>query len=190
MLINDIAFEVDEFVETERFRSITNRYLSSSGQENERLRTAILKYLKFSPESDLLINDFISLAVDSKSEGRLDAAIDVLNQLGRTILRYANEYLINDIKMWDLRFPGRAYEPNDEYWYVLLRSVGQCGAVPQDRLSFVKMCQTAADRGIVEAVVESLGDIGTTEAFREIEKFLSHDDQFIVGLAREILEAR
>lgn len=189
MLLSDVSLELDFDIDVEkdRFCAIAKRYFMSHGPERVKLRKALLMYLKH--KSAEFIDELITLAVDSKEEGRLDAAIDVLNQLGTQILTYANEYLVNDIKMWDAR--GRAYKPNDQYWYILLRAVGQCGAVPDDRLKFVRLCIFAAERGIVEAVVEALGDIGTTKSYMELDKLAKlAEDPFIVALCREILDGR
>lgn len=182
------AFAADASTEAFRFRSILARLFNAKGETRENLRKTLLEYLRFSPRSDDLINTLISECVESKVEGRFEIAIDVLSQLGSQILRYAQEFLFNDIKCWDTRYPNRAYEPNDEYWYVLLRSVGQSHAVPFDKVQFIKMCRTAESRQIVEAVLESLGDIGTTDAVIEINKLINHEDPFISSLAKEILE--
>ena len=183
------VFATDAVTESCRFRSILKRLLAAKGPERKKLRTAVLSYLQFSPRSDELINELITDCVDSTTEGRLDVAIDVLSQLGPRILRYAQEFLFNDIKTWDRRYPNRAYEPNDEYWYILLRSVGQSHAVPFDKVQFVRMCRTAESRQIVEAVLEALGDIGTTDAVVEIKKLIAHEDAFISRLAKEISES-
>ena len=182
------AFAADASTEAFRFRSILARLLNANGDDRRKLRNSLVEYLRFSPRSDDLINALITDCVESNAEGRLDTAIDVLNQLGGRILRYAQEFLFTDIKCWDTRYPNRAYEPNDEYWYILLRSVGQSHAVPYDKVQFVRMCRTANSRHIVEAVLESLGDIGTTDAIIEIKKLINHEDPFISSLAIEILE--
>lgn len=189
-MLNDIALDISDSVDIDRFRTIVKRYLAAHGLERQKLKHSLLKWLRFDPNSDRLIHDLITLSVDSKFEGRFDAPIDVLNQLGSQIVHYAQEYVINDIRQWNLRFPGRAYEPNDEYWYVLLRSVGQAAAVPSEKLSVVKLCRTASSRGIAEAVIEALGDIGTTEAFAEVRKFETHEDPFIAFLAHEMMSSR
>ena len=182
------AFATDASTEAFRFRSILSRLLTAKGDDRKKLRKTLFEYLRFSPRSDDLINTLITDCVESKAQSRLDCAIDVLNQLGPRILRYAQEFLFNDIKCWDKRYPNRAYEPNDEYWYVLLRSVGQSHSVPFDKVQVIRMCRTAESRHIVEAVLESLGDIGTTDAIIEIKKLIKHEDPFISSLAAEILE--
>lgn len=138
--------------------------------------------------SDRLIDELINSCADSAHEGRLDTAIDVLSQLGEELLRYATEYLINDSKSWNLLYPTRAYKPNDDYWHILLRAIGQLQVVSHERVRFVRMCMNASSRYISESVLLALGDIGTTDAKIEIRKFLSNDDPFIAELAEEILE--
>ncbi len=184
------SLEQDEGVERSRFLSILRRYIQARGEDHVNLGRVVNAYLKFSPNSNQLINELISTCVDMKVSGRLDIAIDILSQLGKQICRYANDFLINDITNWGHRFPERAYEPNDDYWFILLRSVAQSSASATDRFGVVRKCGKATSRGVVEAVVESLGDIASEDAMTELKKYLVHEDPFIARLAASILESR
>ena len=184
---SDNAFADDIQLERSRFLSILRRQMLATGANRTKLRQVVVDYLRFSLNADELISSLISTCVESKISGRLDAAIDVLSHLGVQILHYAQQFLINDIKNWNGLYPNRAYEPNDDYWYILLRSVAQSDAPADERVRFVRMCAKAESREIREAVIESLGDIGTSDAFAEIKKFVVSDDPFISELASEIL---
>lgn len=184
---SDSPFADDMQLERSRFLSILRRHMRATGTERSKLRNVVIDYLRFSPNADELINSLISTCVESKITGRLDVAIDILSQLGVQILRYAWQFLVNDIKNWNGLYPNRAYEPNDDYWYILLRSVAQSDASAEERVRFVRMCGKAQSRQVLEAVVESLGDIGTPDAFAEIEKFAISADPFIAELASELL---
>ena len=186
----DDAFAEDLMIERSRFLSILRRHLGARGIERMKLRDVLKAYLTFSPKADQLINDLISACVEMKVPGRLDAAIDILSLLGGQILRYARDFLINDIKNWNHLYPSRSYEPNDDYWYILLRAVAQAKIPADDRIKFVCMCRTAGNRHIVEAVLEALNDIGTDEAYAEIDTFRRYPEPFIAELASELVSNR
>ena len=93
-------------------------------------------------------------------------------------------------KVWNHLYPSRAYEPNDDYWYILLRAVAQSKTLPEDLVKFVCMCRTAANRHILEAVLEALNDIGSDEAYAEIESFMGLPEPFIAELASELVSNR
>jgi hypothetical protein len=187
---SDDVFSDDLMIERSRFLSILRRHLDAKGLERTKLRDVLKAYLRFSPKADQLINDLISACVEMKVPGRLDAAIDILSLLGGQILRYAREFLVNNIRNWNHLYPSRAYEPNDDYWYILLRAVAQSKTPTSDRIKFVWMCRTAANRHILEAVLEALNDIGSDEAYAEIETFMGHPEPFIAELASELVSNR
>lgn len=187
---SDDVFANDLMIERSRFLSILRRHLDAKGVERTKLRDVLKAYLRFSPKADQLINDLISACVEMKVPGRLDVAIDVLSLLGGQILRYAREFLVNDIRNWNHLYPTRAYEPNDDYWYILLRAVAQANIPADERIKFVCLCRTAGNRHIVEAVLEALNDIGTDRAYAEIATFLGHPEPFIAELASELVSNR
>ncbi|MEZ6081215.1 MAG: hypothetical protein R3C56_37770 [Pirellulaceae bacterium] len=119
----------------------------------------------------------------------LDIAIDVLSQLGETYQNFAFMYLQTDIAQWSKLYPERKFEPNQDYWYVLLRAVGKCGGDASRSVSILSVCQDRALRVVAEAVVEGLGDIGNTEAMALLRNIKStHSDEFIRNLAEVVLE--
>ena len=101
---------------------------------------------------------------------------------------YAKRFLIDDIKNWSHLYPGRAYEPDDDYWYILLRSAARCSASESAKLSLLSMCLGATSRGIKEAVLESLADVGTSQDAAMINVLASDPDPFISDLAEELLD--
>jgi len=187
---SDDAFADDLMIERSRFLSILRRHISAKGIERSKLRDVLKSYLCFSPKADQLINDLISACVEMKVPGRLDAAIDILSLLGTQILRYARNFLINDIRNWNHLYPSRAYEPNDDYWYILLRAVARSKTPAGERVKFVCMCKTAQNRHILEAVLEALSDIDTEVAYAEIKTFLGHPEPFIADLASKLVSNR
>ena len=173
--------------ESTRFRSILQRHIAATGLLRNQLREVLVEYLRFSQKSHLLINELITCSVDTKSPDRLDVAIDVLSQLRLAIYDYAYRFLVEDIRRWSSLYPGQAYEPNDDYWYVLLRSVSQSDISEELKLQFVSMCCEAVSRGVLEGVVEALGDIDTDKSRDRLRRFSSHRDPFIAELANEII---
>ena len=117
----------------------------------------------------------------------LDIAIDILAQTETLILDYAKEYLLGDITRWGFSSE-RSFQPNDDYWYVLLRAVARANVPEKDRLRLISRCANAPSRGVREGVVEALRDLGAISADK-LRKFASEDkDAFIRKLAHEALE--
>ena len=170
--------------ERSRFITILRRHSRATGLKRRSTRETLVEYLRCSPQSHRLVDHLINHCVDMKSEDRLDIAIDILSQLP-SIYEYAYQFLIDDIRKWPYVFQ-RAYEPNDDYWYIMLRSVARGNAEEAKKIKLVVMAADATSRGVLEAVVESLGDIGTTKAIERLAKFFDHNDKFIANLARTV----
>ncbi len=171
-----------------RFRMIFRYYAAASGDRRRELRDELILYLRFSPQSECLINELIELAVDHHSPDRLDLAIDILSQLGDRLFEYAHSFLIRDVDRWNHVYWGRAYEPDDDYWYVLLRSVGQAEIAEATKLMFITSCLIESNRGIAEAVVEALGDIDSEAARHALCGLTNEQDSFIAELAQHALD--
>ncbi len=175
--------------EKARFKSILKSLFDTKGHQRAELRRVIVDYLKFSPIADQLISELITSAIKRKSDDRLDVPIDILQQLGSRIYDYAYQFLVDDIKSWNHLHSDRAYEPDDDYWYILLRSVARSDVEAMKRIGYVNMCAGATSRGVLEGVVEALGDIESPEAMSFLEcEFFNHEDVFIKELAREVHE--
>ncbi len=172
---------------TSRFNTIVKQLLCSHGAARCDLRGVVVSYLNFSPHSSLLMNELINTCIARRSPDRLDTAVDVLSQLGQRFLDYATNFLLRDIERWHHVYSTRAYEPNDDYWYILLRSVAQSEVDPSARLRFVRQCRGATSRGVIEGVVEALGDIESEGAKKMLATFCEHEDPFIASLAAEVL---
>jgi hypothetical protein len=174
--------------EISRFASILKRHLKSNGPIRNEQREVLVSYIKFSPNWYLLINELILNCVASDTADRLDTAIDILFQLDGQVQVYTRDYLEKDINQWNKLYPSRKFMPNDDYWYVLLRSLGRC-VNKNESLQILSVCQDENSRGVAEGLVEALGDLGTEEAanlLRNISQ--TSEDSFIKELAAEILE--
>jgi len=174
--------------ENVRLKSILMRHVNAKGQERAALRDVLVKYLRFSPQATDLTHDLIERCIEIPLPSRLDIAIDVLSQLQRSIYNYAHQFLINDLGNWSHLYSKRAYEPNDDYWYILLRSVAQADIENGLKLRFISMCSDATSRGVLEGVVEALADVGTSEAKDRLELLREHKDPFLSSLATDALD--
>jgi hypothetical protein len=169
------------------FRHMVRSLLSAPALKRASLRQSVIRRLLGAREPYSCIDELLDTCSSPPTVDRLDIAIDVLSGTGDLAIRYAWDYLIRDVQQWN-PYSSRAYEPNDDHWYILLRAVSRC-AVPEDaRLRMICACKNAARRGIVEAVVEALGDLAS-EGSREILRTFvnSHTDPFIRNLAAEVL---
>ncbi len=177
--------------ELARFESILKRHVLAQSVERAKLRQVLVQYVKFSPNASDLINSLILSCISMKCPERLDIAIDILSQLDHVIVSYANNYLDRDMKQWKKLYPyeDKKFRPNDDFWFVLLRSVGKSKAKSLLALRVISACQDETSRGVAEAVVEALGDLGTSEARSILAATQqSHPDPFVKELAAEILE--
>jgi len=173
--------------ENVRLQSILMKHVEAKGRERTALRDVLVEYLQFSLQATDLTHELIERCIEIPLPSRLDIAIDVLSQLERSIYDYARQFLINDIKNWSHLYSSRAYEPNDDYWYILLRSVAQADIDGKLKLQFISMCSGATSRGVLEGVVEALTDVDTPEAKRRLEVFCDHADPFVSDLATNAL---
>ena len=174
--------------EVARFVSILKRHQEATQEQRSNLRKVLVQYIRFSPNASELINVLILSCVSMKCTERLDIGIDILSQVGHVIADYAYSYLQQDIKQWNKLYPERKYRPDDDFWYILLRSVGRAKCDPKIAINVISACQDERSRGIAEAVVEALGDLGTSSAKNLLELIKSsHPDQFIRELATDVL---
>ena len=171
-----------------RFKMIFDKHIKAKGKERSRLRGVLAAYLRYSLQSTELIHALIQHCIELDTPDRLDIAIDVLAVMGNEVYEYANNFLIADVSNWNNLYSDRPYEPSDDYWYILLRSLARSGAEESRKLFLISKCSNANSRGLIEAVVESLGDMETPAAYGMLKPFASHLDPFISKLATEILE--
>ena len=194
------AIPMDELVASEssidgeeaRFRKILRDHAMASGDQRARLRKVLVEYLRFSPQSDALINGLILDCMEFASPERLDIAIDILSQLGCSLVSYTKHFLLSDVSNWNNLYTQREYEPDDDYCYVLLRSLARANVPEASKLSIILGCVEGGTRGILEAVVEALADMKTSKSHYELVRLVEltkNSDPFIAELAQEHLEA-
>lgn len=174
--------------ESSRFISILRRHQRAKSEERHRLREELIKYILFSPESESLINELINECVEMKSTDRFEIAIDVLSRTGEVVCDYTKKFRLFDLKNWSGLYPDKEYTPNNDYWYILLRSVAQCDVDDSKKLYLIGMCYESSQRQILEAVVESLADIESEESRQRLRHFTTNKDPFIAELASDLLD--
>lgn len=140
-------------------------------------------------ERDRCIDGLLQICTSEGGPDGLDVAIDVLAQTGSIVVDYARDYLIRDISDWN-QCSERAYEPNDDFWYILLRAVARAHEDEQARYRVISLCFEAASRGIREGVIEALADLGTDQAKNRLQQYADDEaqDKFIREIAQEALE--
>ena len=174
--------------ETARFREIVKKYIHAGFRDRPAFFKEVSKYIQFSPDSFELIHELILYSTFAEEvEDRLDAAVDILHQFPK-ICDYAREFLSRDVDNYNKTYTARAYEPNDDYWHILLKSVASSDTNVGVRLSIINGCRNKASRAIKEIVIESLDAIDHPDALDLIQVFTSDSDSMIRELAIEILE--
>lgn len=170
------------------FRARVRKLIASSRSERRQAVSSVVSGLNSAARPEFCIAEFLSIITAASTPDRLDMGVDVLSQLGPLIISFSRNYLMNDIQQWGL-FSDRAYEPNDDYWYILLRSVARCDSDEKSRLLVIAMCQGAHSRGVMEGVIEALGDLATAGAaalLRDIRE--NNADALVREMAEEALE--
>ncbi len=168
------------------FRHMTRSLLACPG--SQALQQRVIDRLQSAREPSACVNELLDLCTTAGGTDRLDLAIDMLAATGDHVLRYAWDYLIRDLQRWN-PYSDRAYEPNDDYWYILLKAVARCQTPVEERVRFILACSGAATRGVLEGVVEALGDMRTNESLRKLRELSArHADPFVRKLATDVLD--
>lgn len=180
LALGSIAREQDE---VSRFNHLVEKHLLTKGRDSKPQRIVLQQYCAFSPNSSELIDDLITACVESVCDDNLDTAIDVLSGLGRHIFKYAEDFLHNDLRL----YKNESWQPNLEYWYVLISAVCLAEIDEVQKLSFLRLCIGSPERIIAEAVAEGLSEIGSTEALSLLSQMKYSSDDFIAKLAADLL---
>lgn len=187
-VIETFETQAPESSEVNRFLSILKRHARSPYSERAKSRAVIVAYLKFSPNSDKLINELIMACTALPTVDNADIAIDILSQLGEPLLDYAKSFLWNDIRQYSKLY-GKSYEPNAAYWHILLRSVARCSADKIKSFRLISACRDAGSYSIIETVIEALGDLGTPDAKALLQRIAeTHHERLVRALANETFE--
>lgn len=169
-------------------RRMTRLLFDCHGSQKAPFRALLVTWLSKVRDAEECIDELLHLCASQGGPDGLDTAVDVLAKTKGLILEYAWAYLQRDLRNWRADSE-RAYKPSDDYWYVLLRAVGRTQADPKERYRFIACCATAASRGMREAVVLALRDLGTPAAQGRIRKFAAEDaDPYVRQVAQEALE--
>jgi hypothetical protein len=162
--------------------------VSSPAKQRAAFRAGIVALFAKARDPWRCIDEMLQVCTSEGGPDGLDAAIDVLAKTGQLILEYAWDYLHRDLRHWDPT-TDRAYRPNDDYWYVLLRAVARAAVSQKERFRFIGCCAHAESRGIREGVVEALRDLGSPAAKERLRRFAAEDgDSYIQQIAREALD--
>jgi hypothetical protein len=169
-------------------RLLTRQLLSCPGVEKDARREAVTKFLLNVRKSEVCIDELLSTCTTQGGPDGLDTAIDILSGTGELVLKYFWNYLQRDVANWNPDCD-RAYKPNDDYWYVLLRAVARTKAEEMEKLQYIMCCANAESRGIREGVVEALRDLRTSLAKDLLRQFAKNDvDHYIRQVAQEALD--
>jgi hypothetical protein len=169
------------------FRHLVKSLLAAPASQKAALRKAVVARLLSAREPYSCIEELLDVCSSAASPERLDVAIDALSRTGQLVLRYTWDYFVRDVQQWN-PYSARAYQPNDDHWHILLRAVARCAAPEDARLRLIGFCRNAAQRGIMESVIEALGDLGSDQAHEILRNVAgNHDDLFIRKLARDVL---
>lgn len=125
------------------FRHMVRSLLSYPTYKRAKLRQAVVDQMLRAREPHAYFDELLDVCTASTTTDRLDTAIDVLSATGDHVLRYAWSYLIRDVNEWN-PCSVRAYHPNDDHWYIILRAVARCHNDEDARFRFISVCGNAA----------------------------------------------
>ena len=151
-----------------------HRLCSTAGIAKALARTEAVQAIMQAGASTTIVDQALRSIIDVHRSGRLDDAIDILSELGRT--------RIHDLAAARLgTFPPDG--TNDDYWYAIIRAAGRLG----DRQT-VETLLSLGNAALKEAAIEALGDIGGSEALGDLRRLSgdSNQPEFIRKLAEEV----
>ncbi len=137
---------------------------------------------RYSPES--ILSSALDAILRSRSDSRLDDAIDMLTE----VAPITEQYALHELADLDAqRFEQKYW---DDYYYVLFRALGRTQRLPGVLTSFEP---SKGHMGLREAVVVALGDLAEESidptARAAIERFAKEDkSRFIRQLAEQVLQ--
>ena len=156
------------------FRHLCSVFFSQSPiGPREGNRQAIVSKLRKDEDFDLT-TELLRTATAASREDRLQIAIDILSELGEFTLQYAKDYTTNDICNRGFN-SAKPWQPNTDFWYILLRAAARCSADINAREEFILRFAEPANRlrfDMLEGIIEALGDLGTPRAFRALKEIL------------------
>lgn len=159
--------------ESLRFEHELARFQRAVGSERDASRSAIVRNILAADYPDEYVETILQTLILSSCPGRLDDAVDILSETPRVLPQFVSEVLSQP----------RAAEPDEDYWYVLIRALGK-SSLPSSRM-FIGLLWPKSP----EAGVEALGDLGDAESLRRLRAVASTDaSDFIRQMAAEILE--
>ena len=118
---------------------------------------------------------------------RLDIAVDILAEVGPIVHRYATRFWLDDFYRWGQLHHNEEYQPNVDYWYILLVSVAQSAISDKEKLTFIRNIQWKGDPHMAEAIVTALEIVGTGEATANLQMLTLNGNPYIASLAAAAL---
>ena len=180
-----------ENCESTAVQDLVSTLLVSKGNRKQEIADEILQRIRISEDSAIQTAWTLYLILRSTKPGRVDDAIGLLSRLGPSIFVDA----IMDAFMRRPPFSGDRTNPDDyrlsdDYWYVLIRSLGPM--IQQGESSLWTLLDIAIrypNPAIREAAVETLGEIDDERVVAKLE-IVARDDTSVAvrRLAQEIIE--
>jgi hypothetical protein len=170
------------------FRQLLRQLLSAPGTRIPALRAEAVGRLRRARDPLGYTQTLLDLAVNKRSTGGIDAAIDILAHTGELALEYAREFFPHDARRWSLT-PTITSHVHEEVWEILLRAAARATPDQPDTLWLIGACKKAGNRGLRDAATLALYDLKTPAAKDLLADMARNDpDALIRRAARELLE--
>lgn len=161
------------------FRRLLKAGLECSGTHLPEVRDTVASWLNRARDPIPYVKEMLRWCLRRRSEGGLHFAIDVLSQTGELAMQYARQFQGDDAARWSRHVTTRQH-PNDDAWRVLLVAASRASASEPDRLILLLSCWSAGNRGIREAIVDGLGELGTPTARRLLDRLARRADDPLI----------
>ncbi len=156
------------------FRALLRAGLECPGSGLAIVRETVADWLNRARDPIPYVKELLRWSIRRRGEGAIGFATDVLSQTGELAMQYARQFQGDDAARWARGVTPQSH-PNDDAWRILLVAASRASANEFDRLNLLLSCFGAGNRGIREAIVDGLGELGTPPARRLLEWLANKD---------------
>ena len=154
-------------------------------EKNKQLREELVQQIRDSAVPEAYLQAVMWKCADVHHPDTLDFSMDLLAGFSDQLEALCRGFIEADRQRWTIQ-PQQSHA-NDDICYVLLRALGRSQVDIAAKLAVIEDCLTNGPRGVREAAVHALGDVGGAEAERLLRVFAKEDVDCLVRESAESL---
>jgi hypothetical protein len=187
-LHGEVQRMVREIPRLMEFRRAVRELLRGPANHRKDKRREIIQRIRSSQLPRLYVQEVLRECSTGGGPDSLDIGIDILSQTGPLALEFAQDFLPRDAQRWSPT-PTIAHHLHDDFWDILLRAAARATPDRPETLGLIRSCARAGNRGLRDAVILALYDLGTQDARTLLAEMAQNDDDAMIRHdAQELLE--